>query len=137
LRHYDDAVAAFSVCVGAMPHLAGCYYNRALAFAAQGRADDAVRDYDRAVQLDPAMSGALLNRGMLHYKAQRYGPALEDLRLALARGGNPAIVYYDMALVHLALRERAAARDCVERALQHEPQREEAVRLRENLRREG
>src|SRR5262249_880389 len=111
LKRYEDAALAFSVCVGAAPHLAGGFYSRAPALPRLGRPDDAVRDYDRALQLDPTMAGAAVNRGMLHYQQKHYAAALADLGLALKCGGRPAVVYYNMALVHLALGERDAARD--------------------------
>jgi tetratricopeptide (TPR) repeat protein len=57
-----DAVAAFSVCIGAAPNAAGCYYNRALAYAALGRNDLALRDYDHARGLDKSLQSAALDK---------------------------------------------------------------------------
>jgi serine/threonine protein kinase len=57
-----DAVAAFSVCIGAAPTAAGCYYNRALAYAALGRNDLALRDYDQALGLDKNLQSAALDK---------------------------------------------------------------------------
>jgi serine/threonine protein kinase len=57
-RHVD-AVAAFGVCIGAAPEAAGCFYNRARAFAALGRREEARRDYEQAQRLDPRLTAAL------------------------------------------------------------------------------
>jgi tetratricopeptide (TPR) repeat protein len=62
LGRYDDAIAAFSVCIGASPNVAAYFHNRALAYAAMGRTTDAMRDYDRALQLDPAHAASARNR---------------------------------------------------------------------------
>ena len=59
---YTDAATAFSVCIGAAPDAAGCYYNRALAFAALGRPDAAVRDYEQVLRLDPGLTSPTLER---------------------------------------------------------------------------
>jgi serine/threonine protein kinase len=59
---YADAVAAFSICIGAAPGAAGCFYNRGRAFAALGRTEQAQRDYDQAVRLDPTLAVAIRNR---------------------------------------------------------------------------
>ncbi len=56
LARYEDAVAAFSVCIGANPRQAGCFYNRALSFNALGRHQDAKLDFDRATELDPSFA---------------------------------------------------------------------------------
>jgi len=53
---YADAVTAFSVCIGAAPDAAGCFYNRSLALAALGRTEQARHDFDQAVRLDPTLS---------------------------------------------------------------------------------
>jgi tetratricopeptide (TPR) repeat protein len=52
-----EAVTAFSVCIGAAPDAAGCYYNRALAYEALGQKSHAARDYAEAVRLDPSLAG--------------------------------------------------------------------------------
>jgi serine/threonine protein kinase len=56
LGRYIDAVAAYSVSIGAAPHAAGSFYNRALAFAALGQSERANRDYNEAVRLDPSLA---------------------------------------------------------------------------------
>jgi serine/threonine protein kinase len=60
---YDDAITAFSVCIGTAPDVAAGYYNRALAYAALGQDQQAARDLDRAAQIDPSCAGGTaLNR---------------------------------------------------------------------------
>jgi tetratricopeptide (TPR) repeat protein len=65
LGDYPDAVAAFSVCIGLAPREARCYYNRGCAYEGCGQPERARRDYDRALQLDPTLAVAALNRGRL------------------------------------------------------------------------
>jgi serine/threonine protein kinase len=57
LGRYEDAALSYSVCIGAAPRPAGCFYNRALALAALGRAAAARRDRDEALRLDPGLAG--------------------------------------------------------------------------------
>jgi serine/threonine protein kinase/Tfp pilus assembly protein PilF len=133
-RRYEDAVAAFSVCIGVSPRVAGCFYNRALAYAALGRIDEAMHDYDHALELDPTHAAAALNRGMLRFERKHFDQAIADLRLALELGADPATVHYDLAVVHLAANELTAARDNIHRALQHDPAHELARQLRDSLR---
>jgi tetratricopeptide (TPR) repeat protein len=71
---FVDAASAFGVCIGAAPDAAGCYYNRALAFAALGRTDSALRDYDQALRLNatlatPALEKLRRNAGPPHANA--------------------------------------------------------------------
>jgi tetratricopeptide (TPR) repeat protein len=53
LSHYEQALTAFSVCIGAAPEAAACFYNRALALAALGHTRAAQEDYYQALRLDP------------------------------------------------------------------------------------
>jgi eukaryotic-like serine/threonine-protein kinase len=48
---FADAVTAYSVCIGAAPDAAGCFFNRALAYEALGRPEQARHDYDQAARL--------------------------------------------------------------------------------------
>ena len=80
----DDAVASFSVCIGAAPEAAGCYYNRALAYEGGGHDAHALRDYDIALRLDPNDADAALARGRLYWRLGNVDAALRDARHALA-----------------------------------------------------
>jgi len=133
MSRYDDAVTAFSVCIGAAPNVTGCYYNRALAYAALGRPSQALHDYDRTLELDPAHAAAALNRGMLRYEQKQFAEAIADLRLALEHGADPATVHYDLALICMAANEPTVALENVQLALQHNPEHQQARQLRANL----
>jgi serine/threonine protein kinase/lipoprotein NlpI len=129
LGQYDDAVVAFSVCVVLAPENAWCYHNRGLAYQALGRLDRAGADFDRALRRDPTLTASLVARGQLHYQARRYAEAVADLEAARGHGLASAALECDLALVHRARKEEAAARACLERALQLDPGDRRARRL--------
>jgi serine/threonine protein kinase len=130
---FADAVAAFSICIGAAPEPAGCFYNRALAYEGLGCPEQARHDYDQALQLDPTLAVAAQNRGMLHYRAKRYADAIRDLQWAEELGADPAVIAFDLALVNLARGEHATALKDLSRALHHDPHHAEARKLHASL----
>jgi tetratricopeptide (TPR) repeat protein len=134
LGRYVDAVAAYSVCIGAVPEAASCFYNRALALDALGRTEQALHDYDQALRLNPTLAVAALNRAMLHYRAKRYAAAIADLQQARELGADPAIVSFDLALVNLARGEQAVALHYLRQALSHNPHQSDARKLGDSLR---
>jgi serine/threonine protein kinase/tetratricopeptide (TPR) repeat protein len=127
--NHTEAVGAFSVCIGAAPGVAGCYFNRGLAYAALGLDEPARRDYDQALRLDPLLAAAALNRGMLYHRARRFAEAEADLRHALSLGVDPATGYYDLAVVQSARRDAAGARQSLQQALAHDPHHPQALKL--------
>jgi tetratricopeptide (TPR) repeat protein len=102
LGRYEDAATAYSVCIGAAPEAAGCFFNRALAFEALGRTERALQDYDQALRLEPTLAVAVLNRGRLHDRAGHHDAALSDLHRARKLGADPAVVLLHLAMVNLA-----------------------------------
>jgi tetratricopeptide (TPR) repeat protein len=67
---------------------AGCFYNRALARSkVDNRTDSgirrAIKDYDQALELDPKLIAAYINRGKLKLGLHQYEAALQDFRSAL------------------------------------------------------
>ena len=108
----EEAIRALCACVALRPDRAECYHNRALAYRAKGESDAALADFTQALVLDPGLTAAALNRGILHLEANRLNEARLDLELALSLGADPVEAHYNLAWVH----HRNGAR---ERALQH------------------
>ncbi|MDB5311792.1 MAG: serine/threonine protein kinase [Gemmataceae bacterium] len=118
----EEAVSGFSACLAVARDRRGlCHYNRGLAYMTLGRADGARNDFDRALELEPTLAEAALNRGLLHHQAKRFTEAAADLEQALRDGYSPAVVNYNLALVHRSAGNRAAAETHAVRAAQADP----------------
>lgn len=63
--------------------LALAHAMRALAYSLNGKFDDALRDYDAAIEFNPDFSIALNNRAWALYKSGRSGEGLRDVERAL------------------------------------------------------
>ena len=61
----------------------GAYNNRAGAFMAKGDYDQALADYNMAVQLNPEVAAAWLNRGTLWLRKEDFDRAIDDLSRAI------------------------------------------------------
>jgi tetratricopeptide (TPR) repeat protein len=111
LGRYADAAQAYDTCVALGPPRAECYHNRALAHAALGQLEKALKDYDQALAIDPTFAPAVLNRGMAYYQLHRFAEAGADLERALKLNAEPAVCYYNMALIQQARGDLEAARE--------------------------
>jgi tetratricopeptide (TPR) repeat protein len=100
----DEAIRSFSTCIGAAPDAAEWFACRALAYAALGQAEPALRDYAYARRLQPAAVCPL------------------------------AAVHYNLAVAHAAKANLAAARQHVVLALRDDPQHAGALALLQKLR---
>lgn len=65
LEKLADAREAFSVCVGQAPGCAEAFLQRGMVYAALGDSIRARNDFDRALQLQPSMTAAALQRKLL------------------------------------------------------------------------
>ncbi len=76
------------------PNFAEAFYNRALAFYANGDLDAALADYDHGIRLKPDDPSALNNRGTLRREKGDLDGALADITEAIRlRPGNPNYYY--------------------------------------------
>lgn len=121
----EDAVAGFSACLSLAQNRRGlCHYHRGLAYAAlggDGARESATRDFDRALELEPTLAAAALNRGLLHREARRFPEAVADLERARHNGYAPAVVDYHLASVSLSAGNRPEALAHAERAHAADP----------------
>src|SRR5262249_56878365 len=110
----------FGVGVGVEPAWAVCHYDLGRTREALGRIDEAAHDYARALDLDPGLVAARLNRGVLAHKAGRHADAIADFDEALRRhpdSDSQGLLHYNRALALRALGDRVEALASAEQAL--------------------
>ena len=96
--------------------------NRAIIFNRSGRAAEALEDLDEALQEEPTLAEALLNRGNSHYLLGRYDAALGDYEAALDNGLKKAeVAWYDIGLAYEAKKKLKEARAAYAKALEINP----------------
>ena len=68
------------------PNDADAYYNRGVAYAKKGDFDNAIKDYNTAIQLNPDDADAYCNRGEAWLHLQEWEKAKSDLMAAKNMG---------------------------------------------------
>lgn len=81
-----ESAAAF---LAANPDSAGAYARRGNAHYARGMYDRAVRDFDKAIELDPAAWDVYNSRGVSHLNMNNVKMALADFQKACDAGNRP------------------------------------------------
>lgn len=131
---YDDARAGFvsdtGSCDEALRGVAlnardrrATLVNRGIILNRSGRTGEALADFDKALEGDPTLAEAYLNRGNSHYLAGRYDAAIADYRLALDNGlTKDFIAWYNIGLAHEAKKDPVAARAAYRTALEINPE---------------
>ena len=102
---------------------AATYANRGIILARRNRLEEAIRSYDRAIDIEPAMVHALINRANAYTRMNRFEDALDDYGQALfySQGRDP-LVFYNRSLAYEKLGRKAEAREDLVRALQLQPE---------------
>ena len=79
---YEAAIAYYTEAVELNPRAAAAYVNRGVAYESTGDLDRALRDYGKALGLEPKPE-AYHNRGNVHFKRGEYDRAVRDYGKAL------------------------------------------------------
>lgn len=74
------------------------FNNRALAFSKRGHYDDAIIDFNRAIELDPTVGWLYNNRGLVFASQKMYDQATADFKKAIELNYDSG--YYNMACLH-------------------------------------
>jgi len=82
LGDYADARASYDQALAIGPNLASAYFGRGMLFEKQGQTQDAIRDFSKAVQIQPTAQG-YFQLGQALAKAQRPEEALAAFNEAL------------------------------------------------------
>ena len=82
----------------------GEFYNQGLAKAGQGDYQGAIKDFDRALQLNPHLAEAYYQRGLAYFDLGQVYQAVSDYTQALKLNPNQIGSYYGRALVRVSLK---------------------------------
>jgi tetratricopeptide (TPR) repeat protein len=85
------------------------YQFRGRAYADSFRFDQALRDFDAALQLDPSQYRAHTERGRVYGALGKYDRALEDFDIAIRLDENTALAYKQRGEVYIRQREYSRA----------------------------
>jgi len=85
------AIEAYTVAIKNGRSEAQAYYNRSGLYQAQGKFDEAKKDLDKAVSLDPANIDYRYNRALLHRRTGNYLDAIQDTMMRRALELQPHI----------------------------------------------
>lgn len=98
LRLCDEAVARANE---TMQDRAATYINRGIIRLRRDRLDDAMTDFDTALQLDPQMGDAYINQAAVYLRQSRYDDALKAIGIGLTLElERPQAAYFNRAIAH-------------------------------------
>lgn len=101
---------------------AGTLVNRGILLTAAGRFQQALDDYNEALQLLPELPQAFNGKGNLYFLAERYDEALAAYRRALELDLQERhIAFYNLGLTYDQLQDAGAARRSYEQAMEAAP----------------
>ena len=96
-RNLDDAILYYSNVIRLNPAdrllTATAYYNRGNVYGEQGNFDQAIADYDRAIELDPSLGTAYNNRGKFYSDQGNFDQAIADYDRAIELDPNHTMAY--------------------------------------------
>src|SRR5262249_9697431 len=123
LGQYEEARAAYSTCAALRPRSARPVAARGdLAFRHGKDLDQARIDFERAVELDPNLFEARLNRALLLRRAGRYSDAIAELDRLATDPNAPTRVYFVRSQVKEAAGDKVGAAADRAEGLKREPE---------------
>jgi len=120
IGNYDEALSHYRALL-AQGDSAEIHNNIGLISVEQGRPDEAVREYQRAIALDPKYVKAHNNLGVVYMRMNRGSDAASEFRVALSIEPRNVESIVNLALVQKATGRVAEARDLLRRAVAIDP----------------
>jgi lipoprotein NlpI len=113
-------VAAWGACVEGSRD-AGAFTSAGVTHLQQGDYDNAIRDFDRALALQPGLVVAWRNRGLAHKEKGDFDRALADYDQALVFAPNDARLFNERGVVYVAMSDYTHAIEDFNRAIGLKP----------------
>lgn len=124
----DQAVADYSTAIEKTSHqFVAAYSNRGAVYLAQHKVQEALKDFDRALLLDPRDLYARNNRAIAFVQTGDLAAALGDLDQALKFVPKDAETYFNRALVYSRLERFSQALADFKKVLEIQPRHQAAL----------
>jgi tetratricopeptide (TPR) repeat protein len=80
----------------------GAYVDRGVAFREEGKVNEAIKDFNMALLLDPFSVDAYYERGMIFFERGQFDKAIEDLgtTISLIKYGAKSVVKSDLCFLN-------------------------------------
>jgi serine/threonine protein kinase/Flp pilus assembly protein TadD len=121
LEQNEMAVMSFGACLAIRPDFAPAWRNRGLAFSRLRFDNQALEDYDRAIQLDPLRAESYLQRAVVRDSRSDLAGAEADYTSALGLGTAPVRTFFLRADIRERMGEKDAAIADRDEGLRHKP----------------
>jgi putative GTP pyrophosphokinase len=132
-NQFSDAIRFYSRILDLKPDnsiISLIYKHRGMANFAQSSYDDAIEDFTRALEYDPASYKAAYYRGVVKSVLRHYPGAIEDFSLALTINPYQNFTLYRRAQAYYHLGDYPAALGDCEASLALSPEFDQAVKFR-------
>jgi len=106
VNDYENAIAAFSSAIGQTTdteQLIDLYEGRGLSYMDLSNSEEAVKNYDEALEVAPDNPTLLSQRGWAYYIGGQAEPAIDDFSKAIELGVDDVRVYLQRAMAYRAL----------------------------------
>ena len=94
------------------------HYNAGAELSEQGRWEEAIAEYNKAIEIDPNLAIVYNNRGAAYFETGQYDLAIADLNKAIELDPNLDMAYANRALTYTVLGMDTEAEQDVEIAVQ-------------------
>ena len=101
------------------------YYNRGDTFFDLGKFEDAIQNYDKAIELDSNVNSACYyNRGTAYFSLGKFEDAIQDYNKAIDLNPNDESVYYNRGVAFIYLNEYEKAIENLSKAIDLNPNKD-------------
>ncbi len=97
------------------------YFRRGFRASSEGHTQEAVKEYSKAIELDPSFASAYHNRGILYNNLGEQQKALDDYNKAIELDPSYAFAYNGRGNVYRGFGERQKALDDYNKAIELDP----------------
>lgn len=97
------------------------YNNRGTAYAALGKYGQAIEDYNKVIEINPADANVYYNRGIAYAALGNYGQAIEDNNKFIEINPADALAYNNRANAYAALGNQKQAIEDFDKAIEIDP----------------